>query len=808
MKTIKPRSELKLHPCATINWQTKNIPTELQDMPQWKLCYPINTFIDGILVTTSKRPIGGPRLTGTEPKLYDLAFTPADSIQEVQHFGFCFTEFDDVVGIDVDSLPEHFTFADLPESIQAILRHYPTYAEVSPSGQGLHIFYRMNKALLAHRAAADKGVIDFNGAVYIRNQFMTFTGHAFPPSKPQQQLALVEASVFEKLVLKPTNIIPLPTPVALQQQPQLREPPPSMTDLENWLSEIPPSLSTSPLKNRFYDIYRTFNPPMECPSDYDHWRIIAAAVHHGATLSGQIKEGAALFDDWSSRDLINYESSEAAVKKYYDNPPSFDGKDIGFKTLIALAKAAIPDYPERAGTKAVPLPNNVQNFMCHINHFGLSLAMNEITKEIMAVGNEALVEKHFKGVLTRPDLETCVMSMCHNNTIFRVIGSSTAASFARAMARSNMKMFNPIKKWIDEAPAFNPKSKHSYFDELFNTLTVPKHEQRNLWLYKIYLKKALMGIIRAHYYTGRWSSTTGIIILQGPESTFKSSWIVTLLPQELRRYIFSSQASLNNSTNVKEIQLEAGTCQIWLRDEVEALLKSGDAALKNLLVQETDSYRPLYGTTPVSVPRKCIFFGTTNVRELPITDDGSRRIQIIPVEFCDAAVLANMDIVMVYKELLWEFQETLKARPNKVHELWSLTPEEIAETNRINSTERKADQDADSLIKSCYWCNAPYKDSAFTARTGNGDRTKLTPSIDVMNVIKTLTGVSVSPNALKHALHRVCGQWTGTSTKPRYIGDVKIDRGRASKKKADGKSDVFSGWLMPPLMSEKPEDEE
>ena len=54
--------------------------------------------------------------------------------------GFVFTEAGGIVGVDIDHCRnEDGTFT---EAAQAILGKYPSYTEISPSGAGLHIFYR------------------------------------------------------------------------------------------------------------------------------------------------------------------------------------------------------------------------------------------------------------------------------------------------------------------------------------------------------------------------------------------------------------------------------------------------------------------------------------------------------------------------------------------------------------------------------------------------------------------------------------------------------------------------------------------
>lgn len=764
-------------------WQPLNIPTALRNINQWRQCYRLNTQLGSTTITTAKRPIGGPKLTAKSPGAQFKEITTTDP---TLYWGFCFTPADDIIGIDIDNLKPNFTYEDLPSSIQELLTTHPTYSEISPSGRGLHIIYKTDKQKLLHRAAADQATIDFEGAVYIRDQFLTFTGHAFTT----HTLATIEPQTLEQRILKPTNIVSFPN----APKPQSIEPQLTWQLLVLTLNRIPPSLSTHPARERFYEIYRTFTPPLEQPSDYEHWRIVAAALHHGAATIGMSEQGAEAFDEWSATDS-NYESSAAAQKKYRDNPPRFDGTDISYQTLFKLAKAAQPRWPyPRLNKKGVPTEapdiNNIENWITLLDHLDLRFESNEMTNEIRVSGNEICQEQFFKNIRTKTALDNAVLRFAHN-TYFQGLATSMASKYSDHIAlQAEQNKYSPVKEWIDAAPAPKPDDQ-SEFEKLFDTLQTPPHEEHLRSLYRTYLKKSLMGVIRSHYYKGSAAASTGIVILQGPEQTNKSTWVRHLLPPHLRQYILCSQQSLNNNTHIKEIQMELPQAQIWLRDEVEALFKKSDEAIKNLLVQESDVYRPLYSNTVANVKRRTIFWGTTNVPELPITDNGNRRIQIIPVVYCDTYV--PIDMQKVYKELLTEFEAT---PPSKQHELWILTKEEIEQTNQVNTSLRQADQDLDIYLKTTFDYDAPFEWKDWSNRVGEFNKAKGSSIGTIIAAIQAQCGITVRPVTLKHALRRCSGAWTQT-LKPKQLKSCLIKSGEAVYSKADGAKSA-GYWIVPP----------
>lgn len=765
-------------------WQPLNIPAALRNINQWRQCYPLNTQLGNTTITTAKRPIGGPKLT---PKAPGAQFKEIITTDPALFWGFCFTPADSIVGIDVDNLKEGFTHNDLPNSIQELLLEHPTYSEISPSGKGLHIIYKTDKQQLLHRAAADQATVDFDGAVYIRDQFLTFTGHTFTTNS----LAEIEPSILEQRLLKPTNIVSFPN----APRPQSIEPQLTWQLLVLTLNRIPPSLSTHPARERFYEIYRTFTPPLEQPSDYEHWRIVAAALHHGAATIGMSEQGAEVFDEWSATDTQNYESSAAAQKKYRDNPPRFDGSDISYQTLFKLAKAAQPRWPyPRLNKKGAPTEapdiNNIENWITLLAHLDLRFESNEMTSEIRVSGNEICQEQFFYSIQNKTSLDNAVMRFAHN-TYFQGLSPSMVSKYAEHIAlQAEYNKYSPVKEWIDAAPAPTPDAP-SEFDRLFDTLKTPPHEDHLRPLYRTYVKKSLMGVIRAHYYKGSAAASTGIVILQGPEQTNKSTWVRHLLPPSLRQYILCSQQSLNNNTHIKEIQMELPQAQIWLRDEVEALFKKSDEAIKNLLVQESDVYRPLYSNTVANVKRRTIFWGTTNVPELPITDNGNRRIQIIPVVYCDTYV--PIDMQRVYKELLTEFEAT---PPAKQHELWILTKEEIEQTNLVNTSLRQADQDLDIYLKTTFDYEAPFEWADWKKINGEFNKTKGTAIGTIIAAIQAQCGITVRPVTLKHALRRCSGAWTQT-LKPKQLKSCLIKNGEAIYSKANGAKSA-GYWIVPP----------
>lgn len=119
-----------------------NFPQELADLRQW-ICWRLEPDPRGEKPRkVPYDPRTGRKASSTNPETW--ATLPEAMRAQTKYLftgvGFVFTEAGGIVGVDIDHCRnEDGTFT---EAAQAILDKYPSYTEISPSGAGLHIFYR------------------------------------------------------------------------------------------------------------------------------------------------------------------------------------------------------------------------------------------------------------------------------------------------------------------------------------------------------------------------------------------------------------------------------------------------------------------------------------------------------------------------------------------------------------------------------------------------------------------------------------------------------------------------------------------
>ena len=119
-----------------------SFPQELAALRQW-ICWRLEPDPRGEKPRKVRYdPRTGRKASSTNPETW--ATLPEAMRAQTKYLfsgvGFVFTETGGIVGVDIDHCRnEDGTFT---EAAQAILDKYPSYTEISPSGAGLHIFYR------------------------------------------------------------------------------------------------------------------------------------------------------------------------------------------------------------------------------------------------------------------------------------------------------------------------------------------------------------------------------------------------------------------------------------------------------------------------------------------------------------------------------------------------------------------------------------------------------------------------------------------------------------------------------------------
>ncbi len=124
------------------------------------------------------------------------------------------------------------------------------------------------------------------------------------------------------------------------------------------------------------------------------------------------------------------------------------------------------------------------------------------------------------------------------------------------------------------------------------------------------------------------------LVLQGAQGGGKTSFVRVMGAG----YHVETSLDLHNKDAVMT------AAQNWLVElgELASLRKADVESVRNFLTRKEDQIRLPYGRTVQTMPRRCIFIGTTNSRQ-PLTDpEGSRRFWVVSVGRVDTVGLARI----------------------------------------------------------------------------------------------------------------------------------------------------------------------
>ena len=120
-----------------------SFPRELRDKKQW-VCWRLEPDKDGGKPKKMPiNPITGRGAMSNNPNTWTDYDTAYDAYERYGYtgVGYMFVKEDGYVGVDVDHCYDPAT-GDWNDTAKAILARQPTYAEFSPSGDGIHLYYK------------------------------------------------------------------------------------------------------------------------------------------------------------------------------------------------------------------------------------------------------------------------------------------------------------------------------------------------------------------------------------------------------------------------------------------------------------------------------------------------------------------------------------------------------------------------------------------------------------------------------------------------------------------------------------------
>lgn len=288
-----------------------------------------------------------------------------------------------------------------------------------------------------------------------------------------------------------------------------------------------------------------------------------------------------------------------------------------------------------------PLECNLLDVLKHDEAFAGFLKWNVLKNEIEVHGG-ALEDEPTES------LGVPLASWFQKSTYNCPVSSEKAGQALQHHALHNK--YDPVSEFLSKLPKWDGTKRLSRL-----LLDYAQAQGAEDWVQIVTRKFFIAAVARAKRPGCQVDNT---LVLQGEQGGGKTSFVRVMGAG------FHVETSLDLH-NKDAVMTSAGN---WLVElgELASLRKSDVESVRNFLTRKEDQIRLPYGRVVKSMPRRCVFIGTTNARQ-PLSDpEGNRRFWVVSVGTINTAGLEKIRD-QVWAEALHAFNEG---------EQWWLTPEQ------------------------------------------------------------------------------------------------------------------------------------
>ena len=250
------------------------------------------------------------------------------------------------------------------------------------------------------------------------------------------------------------------------------------------------------------------------------------------------------------------------------------------------------------------------------------------------------------------------------NSILRDIWQNQVkcnTSVLRSILHSDFSpFFNPFEDYFYSLPAWDGTTDH--IKELADTV---KTDNQAFW--EKAFRKWLVAMVASALDDNIVNHT--VLVLSGPQGVGKTTWILRLLTEKLRKYVYSGTINPDNKDTLAHIS----ECILINLDELENLNRSELGSLKDLITKMLIRIRRPYGHNNETYARRASFAGSVNNNQFLSDTTGSRRFLCFEIISINYQHSINMDLV--FAQALYLSRNGFKYWFDK---------EEITEINEIN----------------------------------------------------------------------------------------------------------------------------
>lgn len=609
-----------------------NVPQELRNLPQWVLWkYEIDK--DGKKTKILKRA-NNPKVnaSSTKSSTWDTFNRAMISYKanQVDGIGFVTTAEDGIVGIDLDVKGDE----QMEKESQEIIAKMDSYTEVSPSGDGYHIFLLGQKNTTKCR----RGGVE----CYEHSRFFTITGNVVGQNTKinprQEQLdEFTEKYLFQATREAQAPITP--TPVSFNDEEILR----LMFSAANGV--------------RVESLYNGDDSDYDSRSSADQALAnhIAFYTQDEDQIERIMRSSNLAREKWDRGDdyLKKYPIAEAlsTLTEVYSAKEEIDLRDFMKKETKDDVAKIITNKAGQTRIDKKQKDMTLEDYRVILEELGYSFALNLLDDSI-EVNGEPITDVYQSVIRSKMD-DIGVSS--HRKTEDKI---STIAFNNR---------YHPIKRYLEKTK----------WDGANHIEKLTSHFVDTQGLFPKYFKKWLVGAV-AKIYERAENKT---FILNGPQRIGKSyfaGWLGRAV--EDGKFFFEGEMDAND----KDTQIRMTNRWIWEIAELSGVVgNTSKGNIKTLLTQNDISVRKAYGRNDLRKKAITSFIGTVNDASGFLNDPtGSYRFMVCTIEKIDHSYSKTMDPNQVWAQAYHLYKTGFD---------WRFSTEELAELERNNQAYKVAD---------------------------------------------------------------------------------------------------------------------
>lgn len=644
----------------------------LKQFPIWLLWKkePINVPAHEALKTQkfTKIPyqVNGQKASSVDPSHWTTYNVAESNKKNFSGIGFTISSKYPLLCIDLDHCINNEDGSITREDFEILVDTADTYTELSPSGDGLHIIFQLDKhfSLVANKKSYDDGTAF---EVYTENRYFTYTGKSYGKVKPVRTISVEVAEELLRMVGYPWGRGPVVLPTV----------------------EVNSQVFTTPdeilLKKMFKakggaKLERLYNGDISAYNDDQSAGDAALLTSLAFWTAKNVEQMERI---WLESPLGTREKTQKR-------------KDYRDRTIANVLPLVTKTYSENSGGAIVkenaPI---VPTLICEIQLDGDNNRKGQPNKNIPNVIKILQADSYLASSFRYNEFSCMVETNIDNNHDWIPYQTQHCLQVTKYIQSTYTHFENLYQATVDQAvivyAAENPVNPPVQLIKSITWDNVPRIE---LWLTEVFgaedteLNRAIAsnwmkGLVNRVVTPGCQFDT--VLVLEGLQGIGKST--------ALRVLAEPWYAETTMDVDTKDFQLILMQNIVVEFSEGASLSRSETSMMKQKITSREDNFRRPYDKQPHKYPRRCVFAMTTNEQQYLKDTTGNRRW--LPVALPDEE--ANID--WLHENRLQMFAEAY----HRVYNLKETTHEFPKEALKDTQSERLEEDPWVSAIMAWYF---------------------------------------------------------------------------------------------------------